>query len=163
GWVVSLIALLYAFLPNVSTSYWIFSVITTQTYLIMYVLMFVAAMRLRRTQPEHPRGYRAPMLKTLCVVGGLASVLAFIIGFVPPSQFSGGGIGYILLVALGVGSIGLLAPAALLYFRRPGWKNPQQEGATGRAGSSKEPPRSARAHPAWLYVLVGAVAAGLAV
>ena len=32
GWVTSLIALLYAFLPSVSQSYWIFSVITTQTY-----------------------------------------------------------------------------------------------------------------------------------
>jgi len=130
GWVTSLIALLYAFIPNVSTSYWIFSVITTQTYLIMYVLMFVAAMRLRRKQPDHPRGYRAPILRTQCIVGGLASVLAFFIGFVPPSQFSGGGVGYVLLVGAGVFVIGFLAPAALLYFRRPSWKTaqPQPEG-----------------------------------
>ena len=36
--------------------------ITTQVYLIMYLLMFVAAVRLRRNEPDHPRGYRAPML-----------------------------------------------------------------------------------------------------
>jgi hypothetical protein len=29
---------------------------TTQVYLIMYVLMFVAAVRLRRDQPDHRRG-----------------------------------------------------------------------------------------------------------
>ena len=48
--------------PRVSSAYWIFSVITTQVYLIMYLLMFVAAVRLRRNDPDHPRGYRAPIL-----------------------------------------------------------------------------------------------------
>src|SRR6185312_1617280 len=62
GLVTTVIALLYAFIPDVSSTYWIFSVITTQVYLIMYLLMFVAAVRLRRKQPDHPRGYRAPML-----------------------------------------------------------------------------------------------------
>ena len=32
----------------------VFSVITTQVYLIMYLLMFVAAVRLRRNDPDHP-------------------------------------------------------------------------------------------------------------
>jgi len=55
GVVTTFIALLYAFIPDVSSTYWIFSVITTQVYLIMYLLMFVAAARLRRRQPDHPR------------------------------------------------------------------------------------------------------------
>src|SRR5262249_20581669 len=185
GWVTSLIALLYAFIPDVSTSYWIFSVITTQTYLIMYVLMFVAAARLRRQQPDHPRGYRAPMLKPLCVVGGLASVLAFLIGFIPPSQFAGGGLGYVLVVAVGVGTIGLLAPFALLHFARPSWKDasPQSSdqsdlapetgaGVTRNGDGSPEradvvadgttPDRGRRQHTG-LYVLLGAGVAGLAI
>ena len=62
GLVTTVIALVYAFIPDVSSAYWIFSVITTQVYLIMYLLMFVAAIQLRRKQPDHPRGYRAPML-----------------------------------------------------------------------------------------------------
>ena len=60
GIVISIIGLLYAFIPSVSSAYWIFSVMTTQVYLIMYVLMFVAAVKLRRNQPDHPRGYKAP-------------------------------------------------------------------------------------------------------
>ena len=87
GVVISIIGLLYAFVPDVSSVYWIFSVMTTQVYLIMYVLMFVAAVMLRRKQPNQPRGYQAPALVFQCVVGGVASVLAFLIGFVPPSQF----------------------------------------------------------------------------
>ena len=52
--------------------------ITTQVYLIMYLLMFVAAVRLRRKQPDHPRGYRAPMLVGLCGVGFAASLAALL-------------------------------------------------------------------------------------
>jgi glutamate:GABA antiporter len=122
GYVTSVIALLYAFIPNVSQSYWIFSVITTQTYLIMYVLLFAAAFMLRRKQPNHPRGYKAPWLPVLCVVGCLSSALAFLIGFVPPSQFSSGGAQYFLIVGGGVLIVGILAPIALLVFRRPSWK-----------------------------------------
>ncbi len=60
GVVITIIGLLYAFIPSVSSAYWIFSVMTTQVYLIMYVLMFIAAVKLRRNQPDHPRGYKAP-------------------------------------------------------------------------------------------------------
>ena len=48
GVITSIIALGYALIPNVSSAYWIFSVITTQVYLIMFLLMLVAAVRLRR-------------------------------------------------------------------------------------------------------------------
>jgi amino acid transporter len=85
--VITVIALLYAFIPDVSRAYWIFAVMATQVYLIMYVLMFIAAVRLRRKQPDHARGYRAPALGLLCLVGGVSSVTALVIGFIAPSQF----------------------------------------------------------------------------
>src|SRR3954469_23882278 len=66
GLITTVIALAYAFIPDVSSTYWVFSVITTQVYLIMYLLMFVAAARLRRKYPDQPRGYRAPILVTVC-------------------------------------------------------------------------------------------------
>ena len=69
GAVTTVIALLYALVPSVSSAYWILSVMTTQIYLIVYLLMFVAAVRLRRDQPEVERGYTAPALKFLCVDG----------------------------------------------------------------------------------------------
>ena len=90
GVVTTFIALGYALIPDVSSAYWIFSVITTQVYLIVYLLMFVAAVRLRKNDPDHPRGYRAPMLVGLCGVGFAASLAALLVGFVPPSQFGGG-------------------------------------------------------------------------
>jgi amino acid transporter len=132
GIVTTFIALLYAFIPDVSSAYWILSVITTQVYLIVYLLMFVAAKRLRRLQPDRERGYRAPALTLLCVVGFLASMAALVIGFVPPSQFGGSGpLSYFLIVGGGLVLIGLLIPFLLVRFRRPSWKIP----AAGETGS----------------------------
>ncbi|MGW0028269.1 APC family permease [Streptomyces sp. NPDC003314] len=123
GVVTSVIALLYALIPNVSSVYWIFSTITTQVYLIVYLLMFVAAMRLRKTQPDHPRGYRAPVLGLLCSVGLLASLAALAIGFVPPSQFGGSSVwSYVLVIGGGLVILGLLIPALFLKFRKPDWR-----------------------------------------
>lgn len=62
------------------------------------------------------------MLTLLCIVGGVSSVAAFLIGFVPPSQFSGGGSAYVFIVLAGAGIVGFIAPIALLYFRKPSWK-----------------------------------------
>jgi len=121
--VITVIALLYAFVPDVSRDYWIFAVMATQIYLIMYVLMFVAAVRLRRRQPGHARGYRAPALVVLCVVGMVSSVGALLIGFVAPSQFGHTNrLVYALAVLGGIGVIGILPPLLMDRWRRPEWK-----------------------------------------
>ena len=123
GAVTTVIALAYAFIPDVSSAYWIFSVITTQVYLIMYLLMFVAAVKLRRKHPDHPRGYRAPMLVGLCGIGFAASLAALLIGFIPPSQFESGNAGlYVAVVAGGALGLGLLVPWLFYRARKPSWK-----------------------------------------
>jgi glutamate:GABA antiporter len=123
GTVITLIALLYAFIPSVSHAYWIFAAMATQVYLIMYVLMFIAAMRLRRAQPDHPRGYKAPALGLLCMAGGLSSVAAVVIGFIPPSQFGHSNpLTYAALILAGILAIGILPPLLLDRLRKPGWK-----------------------------------------
>jgi amino acid transporter len=123
GTVITVIALLYAFIPSVSHAYWIFAAMATQVYLIMYVLMFVAAIRLRRGQPEHPRGYRAPALRLLCLLGALSSVTALVIGFIPPAQFGHANpLSYAGLILAGILAIGVVPPLLLDRLRRPGWK-----------------------------------------
>ena len=73
GVLTTVLALLFAFVPAVSNAYWIFMTITTSVYLLMYLSMFVAAYNLRKRQPDHPRGYRAPALPLLCAIGFLSS------------------------------------------------------------------------------------------
>ena len=123
GVVITLIGLLYALVPSVSRAYWIFAALATEVYLIMYVLMFVAARNLRRRQPEHARGYRAPALSTICVVGTLASVTACVIGLLPPSQLGHANVPlYAVSLLAGVLAVGVLPPVLLVRLRRPAWK-----------------------------------------
>jgi glutamate:GABA antiporter len=132
GAVITLIALLYALIPSVSHAYWIFAAMATQVYLIMYVLMFIAAIRLRRSQPDRPRGYRAPALGLLCLAGGVSSAAALVIGFVPPAQFGHSNpLTYAVLILAGILAIGILPPLLLDRLRKPGWK------ATGAGPASQ--------------------------
>ena len=96
---------------------------TTQVYLIVYVLMFMSAVKLRRDQPDRPRGYRVPALTLLCVMGFLSTIVAFFIGFVPPSQYhSVSTLVYVLIIAGGVGIVGPGIPMLLDRFKKPNWK-----------------------------------------
>ena len=123
GALTTVLALLFAFVPAVSNAYWIFMTITTSVYLLMYLSMFVAAYNLRKRQPDHPRGYRAPALPLLCALGFLSSLAAVAIGFVPPSQLGTlSTTGYLFFVGGGVVLLGLIVPALFLWLRKPSWK-----------------------------------------
>lgn len=123
GSVITVIGLLYALVPTVSRAYWIFAALATEVYLIMYVLMFVAARNLRRRAPEHPRGYRAPALIMICLVGVVASLAACIIGLLPPSQLGHESTPvYASAMLAGVLVLGVLPPVLLYRLRRPEWK-----------------------------------------
>ena len=174
GAVTTVIALLYALVPSVSSAYWILSVMTTQVYLIVYLLMFVAAVNLRRRQPDTERGYTAPALRFMCTVGFLASAAAIVIGFVPPSQFeSGSPAVYVGVILAGTVLLGLLPPWLFLRFQKPSWKM----AAEGEPASAEPAPaKPATAEPAattptpdgsgghrWLLWAAGAVVAVLVV
>jgi amino acid transporter len=122
GILTTILALLFAFSAAVSNAYWIFMTITTSVYLLMYLSMFVAAYNLRKRQPDHPRGYRAPALGLLCAVGFLSSLAAVLIGFIPPSQLDFSATAYVFFVGGGVLLLGVIIPLLCLWLRKPGWK-----------------------------------------
>jgi amino acid transporter len=150
GGVTTVIAVLYALIPSVSSAYWILSVMTTQVYLVVYLLMFVAAVNLRRDQPNVKRGYKAPALKFMCIMGFVASAAAVIIGFVPPSQFENGNtLAYVLVILAGTVLIGLLPPWLFLRFRKPTWQvEPAPAGAAAPAAAAPPPAPAEAAAPA---------------
>lgn len=146
GILVSIIALLYAFIPSVNSAYWILSAMTTQIYLIMYVLMFIAVIRLRKSQPDHARGYKVPGLILVAGVGLVTSVVVFMIGLVPPSQFGNGSPAtYVLLLLGGTLAIGIGVPALFLALRKPEWKTGLAAEAVPQAvsGSAASAPAAA--------------------
>jgi amino acid transporter len=123
GFLTTILALLFAFSAAVSNAYWIFMTITTSVYLLMYLSMFVAAYNLRKRQPDHPRGYRAPALGLLCAVGFLSSLAAILISFVPPSQLAFGTAAYLFFVGGGIVLLGVIVPLLCLWLRKPSWKS----------------------------------------
>ena len=142
GIVITLIGLLYALVPTVSRAYWVFAALATEVYLIMYVLMFVAAANLRRREPDHERGYRAPAILTICVVGTVASIAACAVGLLPPSQLGQvSAPAYAIALLAGVLAIGVLPPLLLYRLRRPSWRTPE---STAGPRSSNDPDRKAK-------------------
>ena len=51
----TMFALLYLFVPGVSTGYWMLTALTIQLTVLMYIMMFAAGIRLRYTEPGTPR------------------------------------------------------------------------------------------------------------
>ncbi|WP_327356559.1 APC family permease [Streptomyces sp. NBC_01304] len=125
GVLTTLIGVVYAFSSDVSSAYWMFSVITVQIYLIAYLLMFITVVKLRKTHPDHPRGFWTPAVKLVAGTGFVASLAALFIGFVPPDQFGNQPLWrYLLIVGGGLLLIGIVAPVAFLKFRKPSWVHP---------------------------------------
>jgi glutamate:GABA antiporter len=96
--------------------------------------MFVAAFRLRRSQPDHTYGYKAPALGLLCLVGGVSSVAALVIGFIVPAQFGHlNPLTYAVLILAGILAVGILPPLLLDRLRKPGWKAASDGSASQQA------------------------------
>jgi amino acid transporter len=109
----SIFSLLFLFVPNVSTSYWMLSAVTAQVIIVMYALMFASVIRLRYTQPDRPRPFAIPGGKagvwTFAGLGLIGCVFSFYLGFVPPSQLKTGSTAVYVLV-LATAGIVLCAP-----------------------------------------------------
>lgn len=90
GVIVTILALTYFVMTNVSVAFFLLSAVTITLYLIMYMLMYAAAIRLRYSQPDLKRSYRVPggMVGMWCISGvGFAGVaFAFLVGFFPPTE-----------------------------------------------------------------------------
>ena len=123
GLIVTAMAVLFAILPSVQAVFWILTSMAVQLYLLMYMVMFLAAMRLRRTHPDVPRGFRTPAMPVVGTVGLVASAAAFLLGFVEPSgnsESTSQGV-YILILLAGIVVLGIW-PFILYKMRKPEWK-----------------------------------------
>ncbi|HSX03335.1 MAG TPA: amino acid permease [Rhabdochlamydiaceae bacterium] len=124
--VVSALSLLFVFMPSVNSAYWILSVMVTQVYLGMYLLLFSAAIKLRYKKPNVPRTYKIPGgMFGIWAVGGLGffgALLTIIIGFFPPAQITTGNVTfYVSFLLIGMVLI-CFGPSIILFFQKPSWK-----------------------------------------
>lgn len=126
--IVSVISLMFLFMPSINSAYWILTVLIAQLYLVMYILMFAAAIKLRYKRPDVTRAYRVPGgnigMWAIAGIGILSSIFTIIMGFFPPSQIKTGSVAFYITFLL-VGLILLCAaPSIILLFQKPKWKHP---------------------------------------
>ncbi|MBS0620482.1 MAG: amino acid permease [Verrucomicrobia bacterium] len=123
--IMSVTSLIFLYMPNVSSAFWILTALSAQSYLIMYILMFIAALYLRYSKPHVPRAYKVPFqgkgIWMLCLLGILSSLFAIAIGFVPPTQLNiGSPTAYVFLLVGGlVAMCGI--PLWIHAKRKPHW------------------------------------------
>ncbi|MCS5708892.1 amino acid permease [Candidatus Berkiella cookevillensis] len=91
--IASSLTLIFFFMPDVNSSFWIVTALTIQFAMIMYILIFAAGIRLRYTQKEVLRHYRVPGKNNMgmwivACLGILASLFAMTICFIPPAQLN---------------------------------------------------------------------------
>lgn len=133
GFIVSGLSLVFLLMPTVSSAFFLLTALTAILYLIMYILLYAAAIRLRYTQPNVKRTYKIPGGKfgiwLTSGVGILGALFAIIVGFFPPKQLTiGTPLFYICFLVLGI-LIFLGAPILMIQLRKPSWrlKNAQQK------------------------------------
>lgn len=88
--VVSILAVLFKYMPTIENSYWLVTDLSAIMTLLMTVLFFGSVIRLRYTQPDRKRAYRIPGGKPgvwiVAGLGMLSSAVAIVLGFLPPAQ-----------------------------------------------------------------------------
>lgn len=124
--IVSALAALYFIMKNVSVAFFVLSAMTVTLYLVMYILMYSAAIKLRITQPDLPRSYKVPGgTLGMCIVAGIGLIgvcFSLLVGFFPPTNLPvGNPVLYVGLVAAGmIVFIGL--PLLIHSLKKPEWK-----------------------------------------
>jgi amino acid transporter len=131
GSIVTVISLAYIFMPSINSAFFILSALTAILYLLMYILLYAAAIKLRYSKPDVERTYKVPGGNAgMWIVSGLgilAAVFAIIVGFFPPSQLTvGSPLFYVAFLAVGV-IIFIGAPLLIHSMKKPDWmpKNPE--------------------------------------
>jgi glutamate:GABA antiporter len=115
----------YVLLPGgVNSSFWMLFALTTTVYIVMYFLMYAAAIRLRYTRPEVKRAFSIPGGKTgMWIVAGFGFItmaLLFLLAMLPPSQISEGS-SFVTFMIVGTVLVAVV-PLVIYAFKRPEWK-----------------------------------------
>ena len=123
--IVTAAAIVLLFMPTASSAYWILTALSAQIYLIMYLVMFAAAIRLRYSAPHVERTYKIPHphkgMWFVASVGMLSCIFAITITMLPPAQLKIGNLlFYELFLIIGLAAM-IALPLVMHSFKKPEW------------------------------------------
>jgi amino acid transporter len=124
--IVSILSLVFLFMPTVGSSYWILLALTSLLYMLMYILMFISAIVLRYTHPDTPRNYHIPYghlgMWTASILGIIGASFGILISFFPPSQLNTGSLVTLEIFLVGTTLVFCIAPLLIFAARKPHWR-----------------------------------------
>ncbi len=105
--IVTLLSFAFIFMPNVSSSFWMLTILAAQLYIVMYILMFISGIVLKYKRKDVQRHYKVPFgnlgMWVVSCMGILGCLFTFFIGFFPPSPVDTGRLIFFeLFLALGL-------------------------------------------------------------
>ena len=132
GVIVTILSLLFVVMPSVQSFYQILSQMTVLLYLIMYILMFAAAIYLRYIMKDTPRSFRIGkngngLMWIIAGVGFIGSLIAFVLSFIPPGQIAIGNKTVWYAVMFGGCIVFVAIPFIIYALRKPSWKDESGE------------------------------------
>ncbi|RUR09217.1 APC family permease [Legionella sp. km772] len=88
--IVTILSSIFILFDSINAAYWLLSDLCAQMALMVYVIMFAAAIKLRYTHPNQVRTYKIPggnkVMWLVCGLGILCCLAAMLVGFIPPNQ-----------------------------------------------------------------------------
>ena len=92
AWIATIFASLFLFLPNASTAFWMLLDMSSQSTLLLYLLMFGSVIWLRYSEPNTKRPFKIPGGKIgvwiVCLPAMMISVVGIFTGFMLPTSIA---------------------------------------------------------------------------
>jgi glutamate:GABA antiporter len=117
GIVVSLCCLVFLLVPSVNAFYWFLTALSTELYMIMYILMFLAGVRLHYTYLDRPKTFKIPGKQwgiwITALLGLFGCMTTIIVSFFPPENVNiGSSARYLMMICTG----NIITITPLLFF-----------------------------------------------
>lgn len=89
---VSFICSAFLLMPSINASYWLLTDLSTQLYMIMYLIMFITAIKLSKTLDYSASAFSLPGkslgMRFIALLGCIGSLITITVGFFPPSTLN---------------------------------------------------------------------------
>jgi len=115
---VSIFCMAFLLMPSVNGSYWLLTALSTQLYVLMYVIMFSASIYLRYKYPNQYRPFKIPGGKkgiwVINLLGLSGCFITLFVGFIPPQGLDIGSLlHYEMIFCSGI--IAMILPVIFFY------------------------------------------------
>ncbi len=126
GIIGTVLCLAFTVLPSVESTFQILGQLSNLMFLTMYVVMFIAAIRLRHTQPDKVRPFKVPGgrygMWVVGIVGLLGALIAGFLSFLPPPQIATGKPSIYIGLLLAGFLLEIAIPFVIFAFHKTSWK-----------------------------------------